>query len=134
MRIRHLLGAATLVAAMAVSFPLSADTEVRVRPGMMGVADIGVQDCATFSDMHYHGPAGMEHQVLTWVQGYVFARTGSNIDALLAGISGGDNGWNFDTLTGVIVDYCKANPDAPVSEAAIALWKELEAGNKAPGS
>ncbi|NND37157.1 MAG: hypothetical protein HKN81_08480 [Gammaproteobacteria bacterium] len=129
MTVRHLYVAAALVASMAVGGPLAADTEVRVRPGMMGVADIGKQDCATFSAMHYHGPAGMEHQVLTWVQGYVFAKTGSNIDALLVGISGGDNGWNFDTLTRVFVDYCAENPDAPVSEAAIALWGELEAGN-----
>ena len=112
---------------------VSADSEVRLRPGMMGIADIGKQTCETFNDMHYHGPAGMEHQVLTWVQGYIFANTGSNIDALLAAIDGGDNGWNFDTLTGVFVGYCKANPEAPVSEAAIELWKKLEAGQKAPG-
>jgi len=124
-----------------VSSPLSADTQVNVRPGMTGVADIGAQSCALFSDMHYNGPAGMEHQVLTWVQGYVFARTGSNIDAMLAAIPGdndagdndaGDNGWNFDTLTRVFVDYCKANPGAPVSEAAVALWATLNEGNNAP--
>lgn len=122
---------ALLVAALMVSGSVQADTEVRVRPGMMGTADIGAQDCATFNDMHYHGPAGMEHQVLTWVQGYVFAKTNSNIDAMLEAIPG-DNGWNFDTLTGVFVDYCKANPEAPVSEAAIALWTTLKEGNIAP--
>jgi len=132
MTIRPMFVAAILAGSMIVaSDPLPADTEVRVRPGMMGVADIGIQNCATFTDMHYHGPAGMEHQVLTWVQGYVFAKTGANIDALLAAIPG-DNGWNFDTLTGVFVDYCKANPDVPVSEAAVALWATLNEGNKAP--
>ena len=132
MTVRPMFVAAILAGSMIVaSNPLSADTEVRVRPGMMGVADIGVQDCATFTDMHYHGPAGMEHQVLTWLQGYVFANTGSNIDAMLAAIPG-DNGWNFDTLTGFFVGYCKANPDVPVSEAAAALWATLNEGNKAP--
>jgi len=131
MTIRHQLVVATLVVSIAAGQSLLADSEVRVRPGMMGVADIGVQDCATFSDMHYHGPAGMEHQVLTWVQGYIFAQTGANIDALLAAIPG-DNGWNFDTLTGVFVDYCKAHPEAPVSEAAIALWTTLQQGATAP--
>jgi len=108
-----------------------ADSEVRVRPGMMGLADIGVQDCATFNDMHYHGPAGMEHHVLAWVQGYVHAKTGSNIDALLAAIPE-DNGWNFDTLTGVFVDFCRQQPDAKVSDAAIALYTMLDAGQTAP--
>jgi hypothetical protein len=131
MTVRHFCVAVILAVSIVAGGPLSADTEVRVRPGMMGVADIGVQNCATFNDMHYHGPAGMEHQVLTWVQGYVFARTGSNIDALLAAIPG-DNGWNFDTLTGVFIDYCKANPDAPVAEAAVHLWTLLNQGNSAP--
>lgn len=131
MTVRYLIVAATLVVSNFASQSLLADAQVSVRPGMMGVADIGVQDCATFSDMHYHGPAGMEHQVLTWVQGYVFAKTGANIDALLATIPE-DNGWNFDTLTGVFVDFCKANPDASVSEAAIALWTTLRQGNTAP--
>ncbi|MGI9343667.1 MAG: hypothetical protein ACR2QV_12520 [Gammaproteobacteria bacterium] len=129
--VRQLLVTATLVVSIFASESLLADAQVSVRPGMMGVADIGVQDCATFSDMHYHGPSGMEHQVLTWVQGYVFARTGTNIDALLAAIPD-DNGWNFDTLTGVFVDYCKTNPDAPVSEAALELWTMLSQGNRAP--
>lgn len=131
MTVRYMIVTATLVVSIFASQSLLADAQVSVRPGMMGVADIGVQDCATFSDMHYHGPAGMEHQVLTWVQGYVFARTGANIDALLAAIPD-DNGWTFDTLTGVLVDYCKANPDAPVSEAAIALWTTLRQGDTAP--
>ena len=131
MTVRKFFVAAVYTASMLLSSPLLADSEVNVRPGMMGVADIGVQDCALFTDMHYHGPAGMEHQVLTWVQGYVFARTGSNINTLLVAIEGGDNGWNFDTLTGVFIDYCKANPEAPVSEAAVALWTMLSEGNTA---
>lgn len=113
-----------------------ADTEVHVRPGMMGVADIGARDCATFNEMHYNGPAGMELHVLTWVQGYVHAMTGADIDAMLAAIPGatadGNNGWNFDTLTAVFVGYCRERPDARVSEAGIALYRMLAAGEPAP--
>ena len=109
----------------------AADSFVQVRPGMMWMADISAQDCATFNEMHYNGPAGMELNVLTWVQGYVHAQTGSNIDALLAAIPA-DNGWNFDTLTGVFVDYCRQQPEARVSDAAIRLAEMLAAGQPAP--
>jgi len=106
-------------------------SRVKIHPGMGGVSDIGATDCALFNEMHYNGPTGMEHHVLTWVQGYVHAKTGANIDTLLEPLPDG-GGWDFDSLTGVFVDYCKANPDAKVSEAAISLWSVLEAGQSAP--
>lgn len=127
-----LLATTALCASITLATTASADSEVRLRPGMMGVADIGAHTCETFNAMHYHGPSGMEHHVLTWAQGYVFARTGSNIDAMLVAIDDGDNGWTFDTLTRVFVDYCKANPEAPVSAAVVALWTALSNGETAP--
>ena len=63
-------------------------------------------------------------------QGYVHAQTGANIDALLRGLPDG-HGWDFASLSGHIVDYCKANPDAPVHEAAISLASVLQAGKVA---
>lgn len=108
-----------------------AEGQLQIRPGMMGAADIGASDCSMFNEMHYNGPTGMRHHVLTWVQGYVYAKTGSNIDAMLARLPE-DNGWDFDSLTDVFVDYCQANPDAKVSEAGIALWKTLDEGTSAP--
>jgi len=108
-----------------------ADSQLKLHPGMVGVADIGASDCALFSEMHYNGPTGMQHHVLTWVQGYVFAKSGANIDAMLAKLPE-DNGWDFDSLSGVFIDYCREHPDAKVSEAAIALWTTLEGGNSAP--
>jgi hypothetical protein len=108
-----------------------ADGQLRLHPGMVGVADIGATDCALFNEMHYNGPTGMRHHVLTWAQGYVYAKTGTNIDAILARMPE-DNEWDFDSLSGVIVDFCKANPDAKVAEAAIALWFALSEGNSAP--
>jgi len=108
-----------------------AEGQLKLRPGMGGVADIGASDCALFTEMHYNGPTGMQHHVLTWVQGYVFAKTGANIDAILAKLPE-NNGWDFDSLSSVFVDYCKENPEAKVSEAAIALWTTLSEGNSAP--
>jgi hypothetical protein len=107
------------------------DSRVKIHPGMGGVSDIGNTDCALFNEMHYNGPTGMEHHVLTWVQGYVFAKTGANIDALLEQLPEG-GGWDFDSLSSVFVDYCKANPEVKVSEAAIGLWSALAAGKSAP--
>ena len=104
---------------------------LRLLPGMMGVADIGAESCGVFTEMHYNGPAGMEHHVLTWAQGYVYARSGANIDAMLRSLPDG-HGWNFDSLSGVIVDYCRANPEAMVADAAIALWAMLDEGRAAP--
>lgn len=109
----------------------STTSRVKIHPGMGGVSDIGATDCALFNEMHYNGPTGMEHHVLTWVQGYVHAQTGANIDTLLESLPDG-GGWDFDSLTGVFVEHCKANPEAKVSEAAIKLWSVLEAGQSAP--
>ncbi len=107
------------------------EPQLRLHPGMGGVIDIGVTDCALFTDMHYNGPTGMRHHVLTWLQGYVYAKTGTNIEAILQAMPD-DNGWDFDSLSDVFVDYCKENPEAMVSEAAITLWTTLESGNSAP--
>ena len=127
---RHLY-APMLAVLLVAGTAIGDDDTVRLRPGMMGVADIGAEPCSLFNEMHYNGPAGMEHHVLTWVQGYVHATTGANIDALLAAAPDG-HGWNFDSLSGYFVDYCRDNPDAPVSDAAIALAQRLTAGDPAP--
>ncbi|MDH4022996.1 MAG: hypothetical protein OEV14_07710 [Gammaproteobacteria bacterium] len=105
--------------------------ELRLRPGMTGVADIGSTGCALFNEMHYNGPTGMQHQVLTWVQGYLYAHNETTIDSILAALPA-DNGWDFDSLSAVFVDYCKAKPEANVSEAAIALSAILLDGKSAP--
>lgn len=120
-----------LVALVMSSGIALAENQVQLRPGMMGVADIGATDCALFSEMHYNGPTGMRHHVLTWVQGYVYAKTGGNIDTLLAQLPA-DSGWDFDSLSDVFVEYCQANPDAKVADAAVVLWTTLSEGSRAP--
>jgi len=102
----------------------AAENSLELHPGMTGVIDIGDTDCAIFSEMHYNGPRGMRHHVLTWVQGYVYAKTGSNIQALLDKQPEEAN-WNFDTLSDVFVNYCADNPEAKVAEAAITLYSTL---------
>jgi hypothetical protein len=76
--------------------------------------------------MYPAGPIGVRQAVLTYSQGYFFARSGKTTDEILAGLPG-DNPWNFDTLTDHIVDYCEANPESPVSAAVIDLWGQLDA-------
>jgi hypothetical protein len=107
------------------------ELQLKLHPGMGGVIDIGVTDCALFTDMHYNGPTGMRHHVLTWLQGYVYAQTGANIEALLQAMPA-DNGWNFDSLSDIFVDYCSEHPEAHVSEAARELWLMLSEGKSAP--
>ncbi len=99
--------------------------QLKLRPGMMGIIDIGATDCATFSEMHYNGPSGMRHHVLTWAQGYIYAKTGANIETMLEALSA-DNGWDFDSLSDIFVDYCEASPDSKVAEAAIAVYTTLK--------
>lgn len=121
----------TLVALFAASNVLLADGPLKLRPGMMGAADIGGSDCALFNEIHPYGPTGLQHQVLTWTQGYIFAETGQTIDEVLAELPPG-NGWDFDSLTGYIVDYCAENPEVRVSTAAVALWMTLSQSGSAP--
>ncbi|MDH3977655.1 MAG: hypothetical protein OEU86_04015 [Gammaproteobacteria bacterium] len=117
--------------ALAAAIEDQSERQLKLRPGMGGVINIAVEDCAVFSDMHYNGPTGIQHNVLTWLQGYVYAKTGSDIEARLKELPA-DNGWDFDSLSAVIVDYCAANPEAKVSEAAISLWTVLGEGKSAP--
>ena len=69
----------------------------------------------------------MRQAVLTYSQGYFFARSGKTTDEILSGLPA-DNSWDFETLTDHIVDYCAANPESPVSAAVIDLWGQLDAG------
>lgn len=95
---------------------------LKLKPGMGGVADIGSTPCAIFNEMHYNGPTGMQHNVLTWLEGYLYATTGEHIDSLLAKQQAD---WDFDSLSAVFVDYCRTNPEDEVAQAAIHLAGEL---------
>lgn len=97
-----------------------------LRPGMTGVPDLGAISCGQFVDYHPWGPAGMEQAALTWAQGYMHARSGKTIDEILAQQPADGPDWNFDSLTGHILDFCRAQPDAMLPEAVKDLWAQLQ--------
>ena len=104
---------------------LTAAEPLSLRPGMTGVPDLGAIDCATFNHMYPAGPTGMEQAVLTWAEGYFFARSGKTMDELLAVQPADAPDWDFDALTGHIVQFCAASPEAGVPEAVTDLWRQL---------
>jgi len=127
-RTRVLLTPLLLVATLS----LADDNGLRLRPGMTGVPDLGAISCETFTHMHPAGPTGMEQAVLTWAQGYFFGLSGRTIDEILAA-QPADADWNFDTLSGYIVAYCAARPEAGIPEAVADLWAELEPAGSGGG-
>jgi hypothetical protein len=97
-----------------------------LRPGMTGVPDLGAINCETFVHMYPNGPTGMSQAVLTWSQGYFYALTGKTTDEILAPLPE-ESAWDFDSLTGHIVDYCEEHPEVPLPEAVKDLWTALNA-------
>lgn len=115
-----------VLVAVGVSTPLQA-APLALYPGMGGVPDLGAIRCATFNDMYPNGPNGLRQAILYWTEGYVYAQTGKTIDEVLA--SPGMGTWNFETLTDHIVEFCRAQPDAPVPLAVIDLWDRINSGS-----
>ena len=102
----------------------AARAELTLRPGMTGVADLGASSCATFNAMYPNGPTGLRQAALYYAEGYIFAKSGKSLEAVLAELPE-DTDWRFDSLTDVIVGYCAENPESTVSEATAMLWREL---------
>lgn len=120
---RHSLQAA-LVLALAVASAAASGGPIRLREGMGGVADIGATRCDYYAYIHPNAPSGFDQAVLYWFEGYVQARSGTTIDAWLAGIPGGDQ-WTFDRIGGHVLDYCMANPGATVADGVSDLWQRI---------
>lgn len=104
--------------------------ELTLRPGMTGVADLGATSCETFNQMHPAGPTGMEQAVLTWAQGYFYGQSGQTMNEILAALPDDGPSWTFDTLTGHIVAFCAAQPDAGIPDAVADLWQQLQSAGK----
>lgn len=102
--------------------------KLSLRPGMGGVPDLGAVRCETFNDMYPAGPSGLRQAILYWTEGYVYARTGKTMDELLESLEERGARWNFETLTGHVVEFCRANPEAPVPDAVADLWGLLDPG------
>lgn len=104
-----------------------AQAGVQLREGMGGVADLGATRCDFYAYIHPNGPTGFNQAVLYWLEGYVHARTGKNLDAFLAGVPDGDR-WTFDLIGQHVLDYCTANPKATVADGMQDLWRRMGGG------
>ncbi|MEO8444828.1 MAG: hypothetical protein ABI567_07485 [Gammaproteobacteria bacterium] len=104
----------------------TAADKLALRPGMGGVADLGALRCETFNSILPKGPTGFRQAVLTWAEGYIYARSGKTIDEVLAAVPAGGPPWTFDRLTDHVVEYCMARPDAPLPAAVHDLWRTLQ--------
>jgi len=102
----------------------SAD-ELELPPGMGGVPDIGAIPCDVFNKMMVIGPLGTKRLLLTWAQGYYFAKSGKTMDEIIEAAEKAGEKWDFDRLTGHLVDYCAADPDALTSAAVVDLGESL---------
>ncbi len=125
---RHLAIAVQVSVLFTFLFPgaVALADKLTLRPGMTGVPDLGAIRCETFNHMYPNGPTGMEQAILTWAGGYFYGKTGLTIDEILARQSPESPDWDFDSLTGHIVEYCAAHPEAPVPSAIANLWQRLD--------
>jgi len=99
--------------------------KLKLPSGMGGVPDIGAIPCEVFSNMMQIGPLGTKRSLLTWAEGYYFAKSGKTIDEILADAQEAGTSWDFDSLTGHLVEYCAADPQALTSAAVIDLGGRL---------
>lgn len=106
--------------------------KLKLPSGMGGVPDIGAIPCEVFNNMIVIGPLGTKRSLLTWAEGYYFARSDKTIDEILAAAEEAGTSWDFDSLTGHFVDFCAADPQALTSAAVIDLGGRLL--NVSPGT
>jgi hypothetical protein len=99
--------------------------KLKLPEGMGGVPDIGAIPCDVFSKMLVIGPLGTRLSLLTWADGYYYARTEKTMDELVAAAEKDGEVWDFDRLTDHFVGYCADNPDGITREAVRDLEKEL---------
>lgn len=104
------------VPALAASDPLQMD------PGMAGFADLGTIQCDYFVELLPIGPKGFRQSLMTYAQGFVFAKSGKTFDQVLAGQG---KSWTYNSLSEEMVQYCRANPEKSIPDAAAHLWSEL---------
>ena len=110
--------------AMLLSNAASAE-KLKLPAGMGGVADIGATSCDVFNKMMVIGPLGTKRLLLTWAQGYYHAKSGKTINEIIEAAEKAGQAWDFDSLTGHLVDYCAADPDALTSAAVINFGEQL---------
>jgi len=93
--------------------------------GMGGVADIGTVPCEVFNQMLVIGPLGTRLSLLTWADGYYYARTEKTMDELVAAAKQSGDSWDFERLTDHFTEFCAENPEAITRDAVVSLGNEL---------
>ena len=118
-RIRNML----LAAAACIAMP-SAAAPLKLPEGMGGVPDIGAIPCSVLTQMMVVGPKGTRLSLLTWAEGYYYAKTGKSLDEILEGRPAEEEN-DFFGLTDHLVDFCASNPEAITREAVADLGTRL---------
>lgn len=103
----------------------SAAAPLKLPEGMGGVPDIGAIPCSVFSEMLVIGPKGTRLSLLTWAEGYYYARTGKSLDEILGSEPNADEAYDFFGLTDHFVEYCAEHPEALTREAVVRLGDKL---------
>ena len=99
--------------------------KLKLPAGMGGVPDIGAISCDLFNKMMVVGPLGTKRLLLTWAQGYYHAKSGKTLDEIIEAADKAGQAWDFDSLTGHLVDYCAAEPEALTAAAVADLGNQL---------
>ena len=102
--------------------PIASAEPLRLPSGMSGFADLGTVQCDYFVELLPIGPKGFRQSLMTYAQGFVYAKSGQTLDQVLAAQ---DKDWSFESLSDEMVAYCVANPEKSVPDAAAHLWSAL---------
>lgn len=98
---------------------------IELPPGMGGVPDIGAVPCSVFSNMLVIGQKGVRHSLLTWTEGYLFARTGKTLDEIILAAPEDARPYDFFGITDRFIEFCADNPEALTRDAVLAFETEL---------
>jgi len=100
----------------------AASEPLQLDPGLAGFADLGAIQCDYFIELLPIGPKGFRQSLMTYAQGFVYAKSGKTIDQILAGQA---QSWTYNSLSEEMVQYCRANPSKSIPDAAAHLWSAL---------
>jgi len=108
----------------------AAADRIELPDGMGGVPNIGAIPCEVYSKMLVYGPQGTRLSLLTWAEGYFFAKTGRTLSEIIADVPDAADANDFFGVTDRFVEYCAANPEAMTSDAVTALAGQLTAAGQ----
>jgi hypothetical protein len=115
------------ILALCLATTTTAADLIKLPAGMGGVSDIGAIPCSVFTQMIVVAPQGTRLSLLTWAAGYYAGTAGKTLSEVAAAAGKPGQTWDYERLTGHLVDYCAANPKAVTSEAVRDLGRTLGA-------